>query len=708
MSIRDDLKVPVEKLTPIEKLSSYSQMIKKNKMPLLKETEFIGQKRAIESLKFGLGIEESGYNIFVTGIPNTGRTSMIYKYLKEYTKGIKKTKRKLVDICYVYNFSDPDQPKLLIIGKGKGKEFKSEIENLEKQLKNKILAIFKQPRPIERDESNPENDKPKSVSQKKRISDFELIIQLVNSIFEPLFRKYQTENDICEFLSQLKKWTFSNIDLFLSAQNLFGLSTNGNGNGLLPFVVNVLLDNSQTDYLPVIVEEYPSFSNLFGTIVKKYLHGGYIADHTMIKTSSLIKAKGGYLIVDAFDLLTNPGVWQKLKKTLETGYLTIEDIYHYLGYQTESLNPEPIPIDDVKVIVICDSWIYYLLKIYDRDFLEYFKVKVEFDHQIDFSPELVQNYCRFIDFVIKKEKLFDFDAQAKIKIIEYGIRLVNDQKKISTEFGKIRDLIIEANYWAKENGAEIVKAEHIKMALDKKRERAKLLEEKYQEFIKRDFVFIDTEGSRIGQVNGLAVLQADYPFGLPVKITAQTYKGSKGIVSIQRTVGLAGPIHNTGVEILSNYFNARFGQKESLSFSASICFEQNYGQIEGDSATAAELVAIISALTQLPVDQSLAITGSMNQKGEIQPIGGVNEKIEGFFDICLAKGLNGNQGVVVPYANLENLVLKEEVVEAVKNGKFHIYAVKTIDEVLEILLNTKADEIHKKVEEQLKQYNKKK
>jgi len=546
--LRKDLEVPVEKLTPIEKLSSYSQIIKKNKMPLLKETEFIGQKRAIESLKFGLGIEESGYNIFVTGIPNTGRTSMIYKYLKEeYTKGIKKTKRKLVDICYVYNFSDPDQPKLLILEKGRAEEFKRDVMNLEEKLK-KAFLVFKNFGKLNKDDS--ENKESSIQNQKNGISDFNAFIQqTVNLMFDQLIKKYQTENsaDICEFLSQLKKWTLTNIDLFLPAQNLFGLSTNGNGNGLLPFVVNVLLDNSQTECAPVVAEEYPSFNNLFGTLGKKYVQGGYTADHTMIKTGSLIKAKGGYLIVDAFDLLSNPGVWQKLKKTLETGYLTIEDIYHYLGYQTESLNPEPIPINDVKVIVICDSWIYYLLKIYDRDFLEHFKVKVEFNHQIDFSPEIVQNYCRFIDFVIKKEKLLNFDTQAKIKIIEYGMRLADDQQKISTEFGKIRDIIIEADYWAKEDGAKIVRARHVKMAMDKKRERAKLVEERYQEFIKRDFILIEIKGQKIGQVNGLAVLQADYPFGLPVKITAQTYKGSKGIVSIQRTVGLAGPIHNTCV-----------------------------------------------------------------------------------------------------------------------------------------------------------------
>lgn len=777
---REDLKVPAEKL----RFNCDPEILKaSSEVEPLKDNEIIVQKRAIEALQFGLEIEAVGYNVFVTGLPNTGRTSLILQLIKDFAK--RKGNKAVKDLCYVYNFSNPDKPKLIILNKGEGKKLKNRMANLCTMLKKKIPKIFQTQEYLkavneienqvnqriaqlqaevdakikamgyrvekdfrgsfrlvpssfknkgksmsqeERDTLNPEQEK-ELVKKETEIKQILLQAQLkANQLEEEAMRKIQEleektvsetlkpifatfpykDKSVREYLGELEKWIAKNLDFFMPQKgSIISLTAQGSHDSNLPFQVNVLVDNSNSDAAPVIIEHHPSFANLFGKIEKKFVQGGFVTDHTKIKAGSLIMANGGYLIVDAYDLLTNPGVWQKLKKTLGTGFLEVEDIYHYYGYSVEGLDPEPIPID-VKVVVICEPWLYYLLTVYDENFLNVFKVKAEFDYQVNLDQEQFQNYIRFISFCCQQENLLPFEKGAVAKVIEYSIRLVSDQKKISTQFGKIKDILIEANYWAEKDGASAVKAEHVKKAIDEKRERVKSIEEHYQEYIKRGIFLVDTDGEKVGQVNGLAVFDIDPPFGLPQKITAQTFAGGRGVISIQRQVGLAGPIHNTGVEILSNYLSARYAQEESLSFSVSICFEQNYSKIEGDSATAAELIAIISSLANLPVDQSLAITGSMNQKGEIQPIGGVNEKIEGFFDTCQAKGLTGRQGVVIPIQNIDNLMLREDVVEAVKNGKFSIYAVKTIEEAIELLLNKDMNEVDKLIKERVKKSQKKK
>lgn len=782
---RDDLKVPVEKLRyncDPEKLNF------KDTSTVEPLKDFIGQDRAIKSLEFGLGIKAPGYNIFVTGLVNTGRTSVICKYLQDHVE--KKKTDHLKDLCYAYNFVNPEQPKLLIFNKGEGQPFKAQMSELAASLKTKIPEIFtseahlKEINKIDIDlqtqmillkmdldmrakekgfiirnsgkgleilpVSAQNNDQPMSeeefqkltlaqkaeIAKKKReiwplIAKFNSVAgqldkearakmkeqeeKSVAAALKSIFSQFQYQDkNVIAYLRELESWVSENIDLFIPKENplqalmpMTQINGNGNGNGLLlPFEVNVCVDNSRAETVPIILENYPSFSNLFGKIERSLVRGGYVTDHTQIKAGSLLTANGGYLVLNAYDLLTNPGVWEKLKKTLEAGLLKVEDVYEYFGYHSTTLDPDPIPID-LKVIVICSPWLYYALTIYDPDFINVFKVRAEFDSQIDLNSGNFKNYAAFISLCCQEGDLLPFDKGAVAKIIEYSVRLVEDQKKLSTKFGQIKDIVQEANYWAKKDKARKVKAAHVQKAIDDKRERGGLMEDHYQEYITRDILMVDTDGEKVGQINGLAVLGADPPFGLPEKITVQIYAGDLGIVNIQRQVGLAGPIHNTGLEILSSFLRATYAQDEKISLAISLCFEQNYGKIEGDSATAAEFSVIISGLAGVAIDQSLAITGSMNQRGEIQPIGGVNEKIEGFFDICRARGLTGKQGVIIPCRNVENLALREDVVEAVKKGQFSIYAVKFVNEAIEILTNREMREINDLVNKRLEKSRKK-
>ena len=747
---------------------------------------YVGQERAIQSLIFGLEIEAPGYNIFATGINNSGRTSLIRQYLKQFAEKKKKQGQvNLKDICYVHNFAQDDKPRLLVFAKGEGWKFQEKIEQIEKSLKKKIPAVFQSKEYLEGKDQldeifskkvkklnesldkkmrelhfrlgksggtvlmsrqNPEQPMKKQefknltkeerqkieedgkkigqlakeqVLQLKRIQKTvdELLDNLektlVGEVIEIIFEELNYEDAaVLEFLTGLKNFVLKNIDLFDQSEEngpMPGLpivSPQKPKNGpdkLLAFMVNVLVDNSGRDAPPVIFENHPTFAKCFGVIEREVIHGGYFTDHTLIKAGSLALANGGYLVVNALDLLINPGVWSKLKKTLMTGFLKIDDIAEYFGLSSMiSLNPEAIPIN-VKVIAIGRPFIYWLLTQHDKDFLKIFKVKAEFDCQMKLGKKNLKSYAAFVALVCEQEKLLPFNKSAVAKIVEYGIRLADDQKKLSTQFGKVKDLVVEANYYAKKSKAKKVKVNHVTKAIEQKRQRLNLTEERYQEYIDRGILLIDTDKEKVGQINGLSVYQlGDFSFGAPTKITAETFMGKRGVISIQREVRLSGPIHNTGVLILSGYLGAKYAQDKPLSLSASLCFEQSYGGVEGDSATAAELLAIISSLANTPINQAIAITGSMNQKGEIQPIGGVNQKIEGFFDICRKKGLTGQQGIVIPASNLDHLMLREDVVEAVAKGQFHVYSAKTIDQAIEILTGRSAKKVHDSVNKRLK------
>ena len=452
------------------------------------------------------------------------------------------------------------------------------------------------------------------------------------------------------------------------------------------------MDNSNTQAAPIIIESNPTWGNLFGRIERRAFMGAYFSDHTMLKAGSMHHSNGGYLVLNVRDLLMNPGVWEGLKRAIRDREVRLEDPAVQVGLiAPQGLKPQPISWD-TKVIVTGDETLYRLLSTYDQeDFWEMFKVKAEFDSQIDLTPESVADYCAFICGICSSEGLLHADRSGVAKTVEYGARLVADQRKLTSRFGQIQDLLIEGDYWARKDGGTVITGDHVKKALVEKIYRLNLMEEKIRRFISEGTLMVDTEGEVVGQVNGLVVYDlGDFSFGRPARITAKTFAGRRGVINIEREAQLSGRIHDKGVLILSGYLGWKFAQNKPLSLSASLSFEQSYEGVEGDSASSTELYAILSSLSDLPLNQGIAVTGSVNQKGEIQPIGGANQKVEGFFDMCRVTGLSGSQGVIVPHQNVKNLMLRDDVVEAVKEGKFHIYAVKSVDDGIEVLTSVPA------------------
>ncbi len=462
----------------------------------------------------------------------------------------------------------------------------------------------------------------------------------------------------------------------------------------LPFrkyEVNVVVDNSETHGAPVVIERNPTYQNLFGKIEKEARFGVLTTDFTMIRGGSLHKANGGYLVLPVEEMLIQPLSYDSLKRALMDESIEIEEPAERLGFlSTKSVKPEPIHLD-AKVILIGDPYIYQQLYVLDKNFRELFKVKADFDTTMDRTEETMRDYVAFICTLCQKENLKHLDASGAAKIVEYGSRLAEDQEKLSTSFSQIADIIREANFYAAQDGSSYVTAKHVMKAIDEKTYRSNLIQTKIQEMMEREFILIDTEGEKVGQINGLSVMElGDFAFGAPSRVTATIGLGREGIIDIQREAKLAGPIYTKGVLILGGYISEKYAQDKPLSLSMRLVFEQSYGMVEGDSASSTELYAILSALSGVPIRQDLAVTGSVNQRGEVQAIGGVNEKIEGFFEVCKAKGLTGKQGVLIPESNVQNLMLKEEVVDAVKAGKFQVYSVKTIDEGIEVLTGKKA------------------
>ncbi len=457
------------------------------------------------------------------------------------------------------------------------------------------------------------------------------------------------------------------------------------------YQVNIVLDNSNTKECPVIIETTPTYANLFGTIERVYEGGGaWYSDFMNIKSGSILRANGGYLVLNAFDALTEPGVWKALKRVLMFRKLEIQDyIGQYLLYST-NIKPEPIEIS-TKVIFIGSDEIYYILSEYEEDFKKIFKVRADFDYEMKNTPKALNDLAGLVRKLCEEENLLHFDKKAIAKLAEFSARYAGSKDKLTARFAVVADIIREASFWAKDSGAEIVTGDHVKLAYDNYVYRHNMIEEKINEKIKEEKLIIDISGEKVGEINGLAVYSInDYTFGKPSKITTSVSAGNSGIINIEREARLSGKIYDKGVLVISGLLREKFGQDFPLSFTASICFEQSYGGIDGDSASSTEIYALLSALSGIPIKQGIAVTGSVNQKGIIQPIGGVNEKIEGFFKVCKMKGLDGTQGVIIPRRNLKDLMLNEEVVEAVKQKKFSIWAVDTIDEGIEILTGYKA------------------
>ncbi|MBR2289801.1 MAG: AAA family ATPase [Clostridia bacterium] len=533
---------------------------------------------------------------------------------------------------------------------------------------------------------------------------------------------YKRNKKISTYLDNIKNDILRNISLFLAPEpdNKNPLPPNQKPETLSPWLnyrVNLFIDNSKLEGAPVIMDNNYLYNNIFGGIEYENQYGAIRTDFTMLKPGLLHQANGGYIVFQARDLMANQACYEGLKRVLRNGQIGIDTIVdNHQTMMLVSIKPEPIPLD-LKVVLIGSSEIYHTLLNCDPDFRKLFKIKVEFE---DDAPKNSQNIGKLANFIRSyciQEELIDLDKEAVASIVEYASKIAGDKEKISTHFTSINEVIGEAATWAKLAKSKIVTKEYVQKALDERIERIKKYDQKYLEMVKEETLLIDTEGSRVGQINGLTVISiGDYSFGKPAKVTANTYMGNAGIVNIEREVEMSGSSHSKGVMILSGYLGQQFAQEFPISLTASVCFEQLYGAVDGDSASSTELYAILSSLAEIPISQSIAVTGSVNQKGEIQPIGGVNEKIEGFYQICNLRGLNGEHGVMIPVQNVRNLHLSDEIIESVRKGKFHIYAVSTIDEGIEILTGVPAGQKNKNgkfpmgtinylVEEKLRRYH---
>ena len=522
----------------------------------------------------------------------------------------------------------------------------------------------------------------------------------IQSPFAELFEKYNSLEDLGAFLKGLHAYTLAHLEIFQGerdnsehepASGRFPASPPANP--FLPFEVNLFADHGETEGPPIVIERHPTYFNLFGRIERQAVMGTYVTNHTMLRAGSIMSASGGYLVMQARDVVTSPGSWEALKRVLRIGRLQLEDPADFiLGLAPQGLRPEPVPVN-VKVILTGDMQTYQILASADPEFWEVFKVRADFDSQMDATDDHVEAIGSFICGVVTENDLIHFKRDGVGAIVEYASRMVAEQGKLSTRFGYIKDLIVESSFWAAQSEADLVLREHVDKALEQRVYRSGLVSDRIQEAMLKGTVMVDLDGDRVGQVNGLAVYQmGDVTFGKPNRITARTYVGQQGVVNIEREARMSGSTHDKGVLILGGYLGSQFAQDIPLSVAISIAFEQSYAGVDGDSASSTELYAILSSLSGLPVNQGIAVTGSVNQMGDIQPIGGANEKVEGFFDLCKAAGKTGDVGVMIPHQNVENLTLRPDVVEAVKNGEFHVYAVKTINDGVEVLTGVAAGE----------------
>ncbi len=514
--------------------------------------------------------------------------------------------------------------------------------------------------------------------------------------------KYQDYKRVIEYINEVREDVLENLGQFYEDEEdsdegisslLPMLGKKPAEDVTLKYKVNLIVDHSKSEGAPVVVSFNPTYSNLMGEVEYDSEFGNLTTDFMKIKGGLLHKANGGYFIVQAQDILSMPQAWEALRRVIKTKEINMDSSRDQLGATVApTLKPEPIPAD-IKVIMIGSNYYYELLSEYDEEFDKFFKIKADFDYEMPRNHENMWKLAGFIKRFVEQEKTMEFDASAVCAILEYSSRLVERQNKLSTRFNQLAEILCEAVTWAKMEGAQLVTAAHIKKTIFEKEQRMKLYEEKLGEMLEEHVIMIDTQGSVVGQINGLAVLDmGSYAFGNPSRITATTYVGKSGIINIEKEARLSGQTHDKGVQIINGFLGQTYAQEFPLSLSCRICFEQNYNGIDGDSASSTELYCILSSLSELPIRQDLAVTGSVNQKGEIQAIGGVTHKIEGFYDLCKKRGLTGTQGVVIPVSNIKDLVLKDEVVESVKNGEFHIYPISRIEEGVALLMGMQAGE----------------
>jgi lon-related putative ATP-dependent protease len=522
----------------------------------------------------------------------------------------------------------------------------------------------------------------------------ETALTVVKERIDLIREEYASCDQIRDYLEVVQQDIVEQVENFIAPDNHQAESADtpfpGPASPFEQYKINVLVDHKDKTGAPVVFEPNPSFQNLFGHIDKKSFMGAPTTNFTMVQAGSLLQANGGYLIVEVESLLMDPQVWETLKRSLQNKQLYIQEMPHAAAMASGSLRPEPIPLE-VKVILVGNYQTFETLQNFDPKFNKIFKVRADFDYETELSPDAILHYAQFIARVCSENGLHPFSPSAVAMVVEFGTKTVADQAKLSLRFGPIVGVIQEADYWARQEKAQLVSESHVVKALSEYRFRYNLYEEKLHAAYADNSILIDVDGEIAGQVNALAVYQmGEISFGRPSRITAETFMGEPGIVNIERESRLSGHTHDKGVMILSGYLGRTFAQQYPLTLSISLTFEQSYAGVDGDSASSTELYAILSSLSGLPIHQGLAVTGSVNQKGQVQAIGGVNQKIEGFFEVCKTKGLTGRQGVLIPRANMKNLMLKREVIQAVEAGRFHIYPVETIEAGIETLTGVPA------------------
>ena len=743
----------------------------KNTSEIKPLNEVIGQKRAVRAIEFGLNMKSPGYNIFVTGVAGTGKSTIVRDIVTQHAKTLPAPD----GWCLVNNFKDQFRPKAIAVFDGKAVRFSKSmnklIENLAKDLPSafeskpylKRLSVIKKRysdkqaqlfQKIERfaadnhlqivksdgefetipivdgkpitteDFANLSKRKKTEIEANIRLiqsqieiasvevdkltsalhTDIEKLmdettLSIVKSRLEKIRSEFKDNPSILTYLNEVEQDIVENVNLFMPLEENSSdektIFASPQQPKLQRYRVNILTTQDTKKGAPVIFETNPTYHNVMGRIEKRAYMGTVTTDFTMVQAGSLLNANGGFLIMDMESVLMNPYVWETLKRTLRTKCLYIEDIPEESGFGTVSLRPAPIPLE-VKVILLGSYDNFDILQDHDPRFNKIFKVRADFDYEVQKSPDTVQQYAQFIARVCIEEGLLPFTPKGVAAIVEYGEKYASDKDKLSIRFGPLLGVLKEADYWARRNKARLISDKYVVKAFHEHRFRYNLYEEKTHDSYRDGTIMIDVEGAITGQVNGLAVFQVgNFSFGRPLRITAETFMGEKGVINIEREAKLSGKTHDKGVLILSGYLGRTFAQHYPLNLAISITFEQSYSGVDGDSASSTELYAILSSLSGIPIKQGIAVTGSVNQKGTIQAIGGVNQKIEGFFEVCKTKTLNGTQGVIIPRANTKNLMLRKEVVDAVKRREFHVYQVSTVEEGIEILTGVPAGKADK-------------
>ena len=757
------LRVPFDRLTTRIDPSTLG-FATTEELPPLEDT--IGQDRALRSLEFGLRVQTPGYNVFVTGMPGSGRNTTLASYLERVAAAMPVPD----DWCYVYNFLEPLKPLAIRLPPGMGHQLAADMDDMVRECRERIPLAFEGPdyrgrvdeavkevqerhrkitqemeeeakrcgvaltfsgagvgasplgpsgAPMEREEferlseveqaelrkrtedlyayiqqrSDELRKLEKEAGRVRQKVDGEVMSSATRPQFEELRGKFRDHLGVARYLEQVQEDMMAHVQLFRGggaqppAPNEAMVTARADAEEeWVRYRVNVLVGHQGDTGAPVVFESSPTYYNLFGRVDHQFRMGAMSADFTLVRAGALHRANGGFLVLQAKDVFATPYIWQAMKQSLRSGRIRTENLgEQFSALPVASLTPEPIPCDG-KIVLVGSPYLFRTLLLHDEDFRKYFKVKADFDTVMDLNPETVRRYSSFIVNRIKEEGLRQFDAAAVAHVVEHSSRLVEDQAKLTTQFSEIAALVTEADYWAGQAGHGVVTGQDVGQAIAEQVYRSNLIEERLQELYTEGTFQIQVEGAVVGQINGLAVIDmGDYSFGRPSRLTARISLGRGEFSNIDQESRLAGPIHGKGFQILLGYLMGKYGMDNTLPIRASIAFEQSYNEVEGDSASSTELYALLSCLADVPIRQGLAVTGSVDQHGDVQAVGGVTRKVEGFYAVCKARGLTGEQGVVIPAANVRNLVLMGEVADAVKQGMFHLYAVRTIEEGMELL-----------------------